>query len=112
MSGASGMLGGGVQQDTDLGARVGDIAVAAPVDEGLALGGEGQPGEASHGGGFAGAIGTEETGDASRLDSETDVVNGEDVAIPFGEVSEGDHGFSQSGTAGPAPRVKVWCCGD
>ena len=85
-AGAAGVLGGGVEQDADLEPGVGQVAEPAPEDVCGAGVGWGEADHDAHGGGLAGAVGSEEAGDPSGLGGEADVVDGGEVAVALGDV--------------------------
>ena len=60
-------------------------------DARLTVAGPEQAAEQADDGGFAGAIGTQETEDGALADLEADVVNGSEVAKPFGQPLALDH---------------------
>jgi len=77
------MLRGGVQQDADFQARVGQVGEAA-TDDGCRAGrGRGQAHQDPQRGGLAGAVRAEEAGDPARLGGERGVVHGREAAVPF-----------------------------
>ncbi len=77
----AGVLRRGVEQDTELGARVGDVLVVDAAD-GCAAGGRGcQTSDDAHRRGLAGTVGAEEAGDGARSGFEGDVVDGLEAAV-------------------------------
>ena len=59
-------------------------------DRGGAGGGGHVAGEHADGGGFSGAVGSEETDDDSFGDFERDVIDGEEIAVALGELIHHD----------------------
>jgi hypothetical protein len=71
----AGVHRGGVQQRADLGQRGLQRPVRPPIDERLALVRSVQAQNDPHGGGLAGAVGTDEPGDLARPDGEGEPVD-------------------------------------
>jgi hypothetical protein len=89
------VLGGGVEEDADLEAGVGQVDEAAAEDVCGALGGWRESDNDAHRGGFPGTVGAQEPGDAAGLGGEGDVVDGGVVAVAFGYGFDGNHWFSK-----------------
>jgi len=60
-------------------------------DADMAGGGREETGDAADSGGFAGAVGSQETEDLAGLRGERDVVDGGDLAVSFAELVDCDH---------------------
>jgi hypothetical protein len=82
----------GVEQRADPAERLGQVGIAATVDEGRSGGGLVKTHHDAHRGRLAGAVGTEESGDLPGLDVEGQVVDGTHGAVLLGELRNGDHG--------------------
>ena len=80
-SGAAGVLRGGVEEDADLQARVGQVGEPAPADRRAAGRGRSEPDHDPHRRGLAGSVGPEEPGDATGVRRERDVVDGGEAAV-------------------------------
>jgi hypothetical protein len=81
----------GVQNGSDESRRVLEVPV---VDAGVAdvpCAGMGEPDHHPHGGRLAGAVGTDEAGDAAGSHREGHVVDGEAVPVSLGECCDRDH---------------------
>ena len=76
------MLGGGVEQDADVAAGVGDLGVRPAEDGGVSGRRRGQPDHHAHRGGLASPVRAEEAGDRPGLDAERHVVDGGERAVP------------------------------
>ena len=100
---AAGVLGGGVQQDADLAARVGQAAVARAEHRGVAGVGVREPADHAQRGGLAGAVGAEEAGHGAGLAVEGDVIDGRLAAVALGEMLDGDHGLQRRRGSRPGP---------
>ena len=96
-AGSAGVLGGGVEEDADLHAGVGQVAEPAAQDVGGAVVGRGEADDDAQGGRLPGAVGSQEPGDASGPSGEGDVVDGGEVAVGLGDVVDGDHRLHRSG---------------
>ena len=105
-AGAAGVLRGGVEQDADLDAGVGQVGEPLPVDGGGAGGRRGQGDHDPERGGLAGAVGTEEAGDATGPGREGDVVDGGGGAVLLGEVLDLDHDEKPGPATGPGTSGK------
>jgi hypothetical protein len=79
------MHGVGVEQRPDHVHRMLDRGVRSAADECVARGRCGKPKQDPHCGGLAGAVRAEESGDHARTDGERQVVDGDGVAVPFGQ---------------------------
>jgi len=88
----------GLQQRSDLAQRCRQPAVGPAVDARLTAGGRVQAEDQAHGGGLAGAVGSEEPGDPAGPDLERQPINGELGTVAFGQVPNFDHG--DDGTQG------------
>ena len=75
-AGAAGVLGGRVEQDADLRPGVGQVGEVPAEIVARAGRGRGEADHDAHGGGLAGAVGTEEAGDPAGSGGEGDVVDG------------------------------------
>ena len=84
-SGATGVLGGGVQEDAHLEAGVGEVGEPFSVDGRGAGRRDGQTDHDAHRGGLAGAVRAEEAGDATGQGGEGDVVDGGEAGVPPGQ---------------------------
>ena len=88
---AATVLGGRVEQDPHLQARVGKVREPATPDVCRPGRGWGQADDDAHGGGLAGPVGSEEAGDPAGFGGEGDVVDGGVGAVPLGDCFDGDH---------------------
>ena len=68
-----------------------------PADLGIAGGGRDEAGDHAHGGGFSGAIWSEETKDFALFHGEREMVHGAFGAELFGEVVDFDHEITRGG---------------
>ena len=100
-AGAARVLGGGVEEDADLAARVGQVRVPAAQDGRGARRGRGEAGQDAQRGGLAGTVGAEEPGHAPGQGGERDVVDGEVLAVALGQLEEFDHGTEPGVGRGP-----------
>ena len=80
-AGAARVLGGGVEEDADLQARVGQVGEPAPADRRGAGRGRGEPDHDPHRRGLSCSVGPEEPGDATGVRRERDVVDGGEAAV-------------------------------
>src|SRR5712691_5479690 len=67
-------------------------------DQGLARGRLGEPEQQPQGGRLAGAVGTKEAGDGSRVEREREVVDRDDLAEALGQRAYRDHRIAGVGT--------------
>ena len=74
-AGATGVLGGGVEEHADLESRVGQVDVVASGDGDGAGRGSGETDHDPHRGRLPGPVGSQESGHATRLGGEADVVD-------------------------------------
>ena len=84
----------GIQQGADLAQRRRQLPVGAAIDLDRSRRRLVQPHDHAHGGGLPGAVGAEEAGDGAGLDGEGNVVDGDLVAVLFGQVDGLNHGES------------------
>ena len=84
-AGAARVLRGGVEQDADLEAGVGEVGEPDAVDGGRAGCRGGETDHDAHRGGLASAVRTEESGHAAGLGGEGDVVDGGEAGVPPGQ---------------------------
>ena len=90
-AGAAGVLGGGVEQDADLQARVGQVGEAAADDGCGASGCGGQADENPQRRGLPGTVRAKETGHPAGVRRERDVVHGGERVVPLGDRLDADH---------------------
>jgi hypothetical protein len=81
----------GVEQCADLPHRIGEADERLAVDGDGAVGRRVQPEDHPHGGGLARTVRAEESGHQPGADRERQAVDGDPVAVPFGEVAYFDH---------------------
>jgi hypothetical protein len=96
-TGAADVLGGGVEEDPDVEAGVGDVAVVVAADGDLAGRGGGEPAHHPHRGRLAGAVRPQEAGHPPRLAAERDVVDGAERAVGLGQPGDLDHASHRTG---------------
>jgi hypothetical protein len=83
--------------------RVIELAIAAAEDERLARGRFGEPEQQPQGGRLTGAVGAEEAGDGARAERERELVDGDKVAVVFGQRTGRDHRLASAGIGGDEP---------
>ena len=91
-----------LQERTDLAQRCPLVGVAAPANGGAAGSGTVKSGDHPHGGGLAGAVGSQESGDLTGADRERQVVDGEGVAVSLRQ--SGDLYHASTLETDPPPR--------
>ena len=96
-AGAAGVLGGRVEQQADVAARVRQGGIRLAEHGGPARGRRGEAGHDAHRGRLAGTVRPEEAGDEAGLDLERDVVDGRERAVALGESFHCDHGLHPPG---------------
>ena len=85
---------GGFRQVTDLGFRLaGFVDDRDSADFGVAGSGRDESGDHAHGGGLAGAVGSEESEDLAFFHREREMVHGAFGSELFGQVFDFDHGM-------------------
>jgi hypothetical protein len=89
---AAGVLRRGVEEDADLRAGVGDVAVAHPADGRRTLRRGRQSGDDAHRRRLAGTVRPEEAGHGAGTAREADVVDGREAGVRLREVLDLDHG--------------------
>jgi hypothetical protein len=85
------VLGRGVEQNTDLKPRVGQVHVVPSRDGDRPRHGSGQADHDPHGGRLPSPVRAEEAGDPTRLCGEADVIDGGEGAVGLGDPVDGDH---------------------
>jgi hypothetical protein len=80
-----------VERGSDASGRVGQAAVAEPVDGRGAVVRSGQAQQHPQRGGLARAVGSQEAGDPARPDLEAQPVDRDDIPIPLGEMVHSYH---------------------
>ena len=70
----------------------GDAVDRFAVEEDLTVSGSDESRDHVQGGGFAGSVGAKVSGDFSRMNGETDVVNGGNTGVQLANVTKFEHG--------------------
>src|SRR5262249_57431456 len=83
--GATGMKVVGLEHRADLARRHIEVAVTTPEHERLARGGCGESEKHPQRGRLAGAVRAEKPGDRARIQRERHVIDGDDLAVTFGQ---------------------------
>lgn len=71
---------------------IAQLRIRYPVDQRLPGGWRVESEDHAHGGGFAGPVGSEESGDLSRCDLNAQFIDSTGGAVVFGQCFQGDHG--------------------
>ena len=88
---ASRVDGLGLEQCADVAEREAQVPVAVAVDGDPTGGRRVEADHHAHGGGLAGAVGSEEAGDLPGPDLEAEVIDGDGCAVVLGDVLDADH---------------------